>query len=434
MQKRAVYIDSIGEQALRVVVEDGRAVEVAITEGQTKSLVGNLYLGRVANLMPAMQAAFVDIGLDKNAFLPLQDVPSVLQDAAPEKPAIAQRKLKQGQEVIVQVLKEPGGSKGPRVTMNPTLAGAYVVLLPTVAAVGVSRHIEEEAERRRLTEAGRAIAPGGMGVIMRTSSEGIDADSLCAEAEALASQWQALRQAAVTRKPPALLYSEGDLAAQACRDLGVEPLLQPLPDTLAARLEKDLRRKVWLDSGGYLIFDYTEALTVIDVNSGKYAGKGSLSETALRLNTEAAREIARQIRLRDLGGIILVDFVDMESDADRLTVLDAFREVFASDRAKSHIYGFTQAGLLELTRRPLHKPVRELMLASCPHCHGTGTLPAPSYEAHQILRGIRRRRDGGDESVITIEASGPVRDVLHGMNLPENVILQANDIEKEANE
>ena len=425
MKERKVLLDVLGNQTRRVVLEDGVPVEFAVeTHGHVR-LTGNVYLGRVANLLRGMQAAFVDIGLEKNAFLSLDDLPPIAADAAEVRVDFHAKPLRPGQEIIVQVVKEPGGDKGPRITMNPTFPGKYLVLLPTLEAVGVSRHIQTEGRREALYNLAQSICPPGMGLIIRTAAEDAPEEAIAAEAETLCGAWLALAEDARTRKAPSLLYDDGSLLSRARRDLNAEITLAPFDEAIEAKLEKALARKVWLPSGAYLVMDHTEAMTVIDVNSGKFTGKRSLGDTLLRLNIEAAKEIARLLRLRDVGGIVVIDFVDMETDEDRQAVLEALQEALSQDRAKHHVHGFTGAGLLEMTRRPVYQPVSEALLAPCPRCHGEGAVPSVDARANALQREIRRRRAAGDESQMTITAPGDVIAALERAgNLPERIAFQ----------
>lgn len=423
MMDRKVYIDTMGYETRRLVVEDGKPVEYAVTYADSgRAQIGSIHLARVEKLLKGMHAAFVDIGGDKNAFLSLDDVPGVVDHdadiaAQPKKP------IKPGQSVIVQVVKDAGGTKGPRVSMNPTLPGDYVVLLPTIRTVGISKHIQDVTERQRLQQVGMEISAEGMGVVLRTAAEGVPREAIMNEAQALRAQWLVIEKDATTRIAPAPLLDTMDLAASARRDLQAEPIIGPFDTVLETRLEKDLRRKVWLDCGGYIVIDHCEAMTVIDVNSGKYTGSKSLDNTLLKLNQQAAEEIARQLRLRDMGGIIVIDFVDMQSETDRESVLETFRQTLASDRAKHHVHGFTGAGLLEMTRRPLVRPLAQATQVECACCHGEGLVTSPQAQAHALLRGIRRRRQSGDESQITLTVSPETAQIIVDAGMPDGVTL-----------
>lgn len=423
--ERRVYIDTIGRETRRVVTEDGKPVELAYAYQGDMGLVGNLYLGRVERVLPGMHAAFVDIGLEKNAFLSLDDLPQAAVSAGVSAPKPVS--VHAGQAVLVQVVKEPGGDKGPRVTMNPTIPGTLCVLLPTVAAVGVSRHIQDAARRAALEQIGRAACPAGMGIILRTAAADAADGAIAGEVAELAAQWHDMAGHAQAQRPPVLIWSEGDLAMRAARDMQVEPVFGPLDAALEARLEKDLRRQIWLDSGGYLVIDQAEALCAIDVNSGKYTGKRALSETILRINREAATEVARQIRLRDLGGVIVVDFINMQEETDRLSVLAAFEDALSADRGKYHVHGYTGTGLLELTRRPVWRPVRQAICQDCACCRGEGATLAPQAQAHQQLRHVRALRAQGNTGIITLDIPTRVKDIIAEIGTPEDVVLSAKE-------
>lgn len=426
MLDRKAYIDTIGYQTRRLVVENGTAVEYLVAYTNDKGYVGNIYLGRVVNLLKGMHAAFVDIGMEKNAFLSMDDLPSVAKDFV-KAPASEQRRLKPGQEVIVQVVKEPGGDKGPRLTMNPTIPGEFVVLLPTIPTVGVSRHIQNECERERLQTVGIEVTAGGMGIIMRTASEHIPPETIKEEFSLLAEKWHSIVAASRTRIPPFLLLDDNDIVNQTIRDLQVQPVIAPFDPAVEEKLDKALRRKVWLDSGAYLVIDVCEAMTVIDVNSGKYTGSKGLAETIQKVNAQAAIEAARQIRLRDMGGIVIIDFVNMQTDAERQSLLDIFQTAMQQDRAKYHIHGFTGTGLLELTRRPLHKPIHDVMMAGCPVCRHEGYTPDAAYRAHALLRDIKRRRAAGDESEIALSVDKDIATILEKAGLPEKTNIRVHD-------
>ncbi len=424
MTDRKVYMDRLGNQARLAVVEDGKLVEMAVWSEGKRQRTGNLYLGRVVNVLPGLEAAFVDVGLDKNAFLPLSDVPPALRAARSGK--ARQRPLRAGEEIIVQVVREPGGEKAPRLTMNPSFPGKFCVLLPTVEATGVSRHVDAPERREALEALARRIRPEGMGVVLRTAADDAEEEAVAADLRRLVSAWEKIAAMAQTAMAPALLYEEEDLAVRAARDLNAPILEQPFDSGLEAQVEKATRRRVWLDSGAYLVFDRCEAMTVVDVNSGKFLGKRGQADTLLRLNCEAAREIARQIRLRDIGGIIVVDFVDMDSESARAQVLQVFEEALSADRAKRHVFGFTGAGLLEMTRRPVFAPLLDTVAAPCPVCAGSGWTCSAEEKAHAMLRGVRRRRAAGDASRIVLSGPTAVMNALRdaGAEALEGVSLQ----------
>ena len=371
------------------VLDEGALINLFIERGDP--LAGNIYKGRVANVLPGMEAAFVDIGLERNAFLHVGDIRS--QRLAGEeieesfgKGAIAER-LRAGQEILVQVTKEPMGSKGARVTTYVALPAYYLVLMPTVNYVGVSRRIERDQERKRLRQLAEKLRPKGMGIIVRTAAEGASEKDLADDVEFLLQMWNRVEERSRASRAPALVYQDLRLIRRVVRDQFTEEVSRFLIDSpeehhrvgdllnsfapklksrlqlyqgpepifehtgVERELEKALRRKVWLKSGGYIVVDRTEALTVIDVNTGKYVGKTDLASTILRTNMEAVGEIVRQITLRDIGGIILVDFIDMEAEPHRKKVMGALHEAVRRDRSKLHIIDLTGLGLVEITRK-----------------------------------------------------------------------------------
>lgn len=430
------------------VLDEGELVNLYIERGEP--LAGNIYKGRVANVLPGMEAAFVDIGLERNAFLHVGDIRS--QRLAGEeveesfgKGAIAQR-LRVGQEILVQVTKEPMGTKGARVTTYVALPAYYLVLMPTVNYVGVSRRIEREPERKRLRALADRLRPKGMGVIVRTAAEGAEEQALSDDMQFLQQLWTRVQERSKSSRAPAPVYQDLHLIRRVVRDLftddvqrflvdskdefqRVQDLLGSFAPALKPRvhlyrgetpvfehtgvekdLEKALRRKVWLRSGGYIIIDRTEALTIIDVNTGKYVGKTDLASTILRTNLEAVDEIVRQITLRDIGGIILVDFIDMESEAHRKRVMAALEEAVKRDRSKVHIIDLTALGLVEITRKRVYQDLEEVMRTPCPYCEGRGRVLSPETMALRVRRELRRVLRGAKGKAILVEINPEVRE------------------------
>ena len=451
--ERILLMECAACQKRLAVLEDGKLAEYMVERESQKRLVGNIYLGRVLNVLPGMQAAFVDIGLEKNAFLSVGDILLPKGDMDPEllRPARPiEKMLRPGQQIMVQVVKEPGGDKGPRVTTHITLPGRCLVLLPTVTYLGVSRKITDEARRAELRQTASGLSQSNVGWIVRTEGEQADTSAFEADAAYLLTLWEKLAQRASHDVAPKLLYSDADLAQRIARDLmgantarclvqgeadyqrvraavlafapeklpcvesyeGDTPLLEAWD--VERKVDKALARRVWLKSGGYLVIEPAEALTTIDVNTGKFVGKRSLSDTVFKTNCEAAVEIARQLRLRDLGGILLIDFIDMETDAQREEVLRLLEENARWDRGKIRIAGFTQQGLLELTRKKVHAPLHTLVQCPCPYCQGEGWILSPESVAHQILRELR-----GKEGAWVIRCHPEVAEALKALGLPE---------------
>lgn len=426
------------------VLEDGVLVDIYIERQQHPRYAGNIYKGKVENVLPGMQAAFVNIGLERNAFLYVDDAVASRSlsddDEVPlPKDASIVDLLKQGQDVIVQITKEPIGTKGARVVTNVTLPGRYVVLMPAVDYIGVSRRIEDESERARLKKIAQAIKPKNMGLIVRTAAAGRDEQEISQDVHFLVGLWRKIQARARRVKAPALIHRDYDLIYRLIRDVftpdvksltiderstyikaqelaGIlSPQLKPRvklyrgPEPIFSafgieeEIRKALRRKVWLDCGAYIVIDQTEALTAIDVNTGKYTGKVSLAETVLHTNLEAAVEIARQIRLRNLGGIIIIDFIDMEDPAHRQKVLDALNEALAKDRTKANVLGFTGLGLVEMTRKKVQQGLDEALQKPCPYCEGRGRVLSEETVALQAVREIKRRaRETTDEAMLVV--------------------------------
>jgi len=406
--KREIIV-STRDNATRVALLENRVpMEVYIEPDEEICLVGSIFKGVVENVLPGIEAAFVNVGLDRNAFLYVNDV--LPQSARADQSAAGIRDLLHpGQEVIVQVAKDPLGNKGPRVTMRVNLPGHYTVLMPTVNHVGISRRIEDESERERLREVVHRARPEGMGAIVRTAARGIAAEVLADDIRELEKLWRDIQKREADAAAPSLLYRECGLLPRIIRDLFTEEIerlvldsftsyaraltildtvnpqlksrvfWEDKPDIFEAynvnqEINKALQRKTWLRCGGYLIFDQAEALTVIDVNTGRFTGRVDLEDTVYKTNLEAAVEIARQLRLRNLGGIIIIDFIDMSHEEHRNRILEVLGEEIKKDRRRTHIMGLTRLGLVELTRKKVHPSLAELLLTNCPQCGGTGKI------------------------------------------------------------
>lgn len=404
-------IINVGDEENRVaVLEDKLLVEMFIERSVCQRVVGNIFKGRVENVLPGMQAAFVDIGLEKNAFLYVEDAYSRHGENGHSGPAAnICDVVKQGQDIIVQVVKEPIGTKGARVTTQVTLPGRYLVLMPTVDYIGISRRIEDEEERERLRDLAAKIKPEATGVIVRTAAEGVMDDDFMQDIKMLNGLWKKIVNRSHSGPVPNLLHSDLGLVQRILRDIFTEDvdrltidsrpgyekamdlldIVDPglkfkvvLEETgnifedagIEKELEKALKRKVWLKCGGYLIIDQAEALTAIDVNTGKYVGSTNLEDTVLKTNLDAAAEIARQMRLRNLGGIIIIDFIDMIEEGHRQQVLDRLEEEIKKDKTKANILGLTQLGLVEMTRKKVRPSLSEVLQKPCPYCEGRGKV------------------------------------------------------------
>ncbi|MBE5781012.1 MAG: Rne/Rng family ribonuclease [Clostridiales bacterium] len=443
--KSNIYLDANPYEVRVAVVEDDSLAELYVERKGSERIVGNIYKGVVKNVLPGMQAAFVDIGIERNAFLYAGDISvDAVDEELPEVDEKAKcvpdiRKLvKVGQSIMVQVLKEPFGTKGARVTTNITLPGYKVVLLPKASYVGISRKIEEEEERTRLKTILEEIRPQGRGVIARTSAMGASREELCEQIQSQMDIYRDIHTIYDSCKAPKLIHSEENIYYRTVRDAFssdidgfyissreaydyVTSLVTAMNPSLLsrvkffdahydmfeyhgleARIDKALARRVWLKSGGYLVFDSAEALTVIDVNTGKFVGTNSLQDTILKTNMEAAEEIARQIRLRDISGIIVVDFIDMEDPCNRQKILEVLREAVKRDRTRTIILGITDLGIVELTRKKTKQSLATVFYAPCPYCEGEGTILSAESMAMKARKEVYHRfyRDGYKNVVI----------------------------------
>lgn len=420
---KSILVTVAPEETRAALVEDGVLKAVEMERSAHSHLVGNIYKGKVQNVLPGMQAAFVDIGTGKNAFMYIGD--GKPHDIVGNMPPM--QSIHIGQNLPVQIIKDEIGTKGPRATTHISLPGRNVVLMPTAAYIAMSRRIEDEAERSRLHEIAGRICPEGMGLIIRTAAIGQSEAVLREDVEYLIRLWHSiLAHFQMKGKKAALLYRDADLIIRVVRDSltgeidemviddrkvwqRVRDLVRFLSPDLTDRirlyegrvplfreygieeeLEKLGARKVELPSGGFLVLDKTEALTVIDVNTGKYVGSTNLGETVYQANLEAAEEILRQIRLRDIGGIILVDFIDMEKEEQKEHLLSVMREKARNDRTKTNVVDITSLGLVEITRRKSRQNLDSILYSDCPICHGRGRIESPETVSIRIAGDIRR--------------------------------------------
>lgn len=450
MQKK-IIINCDNKQTRVAVLEDGKLVEIYLERPVHQRVVGNIYKGVVANVLPGMQAAFVDIGLERNAFLYVDDAFVQANDSGKGKKTIEQL-LRQGEEIMVQVIKEPFGSKGARLTSQITIPGRHLVLMPTADYTGVSRRIEDTEERERLRQLATQLRPADMGLIVRTVAEGENQEAFEQDLSFLLSLWQRIQQRYKRKPAPCLVYQDLDLIYRIIRDLFTEQIDQLVVDTryeyekiletlevidsalkervelyqgkspifdvygIETEIERALSRTVWLGCGGYLVFDHTEALTVIDVNTGKYIGKTNLADTVLKTNLEAAEEIVRQIRLRDIGGIIIIDFIDMENEEHAQRVLATLADKIKLDRTKSHVLGMTGLGLVEMTRKKARQGLDAVLQQSCPYCNGRGKILAADVVCARTERQLRSFLAGLEAEAVLVELHQSVAGLLIGPN------------------
>lgn len=447
--KREILISATPQETRVAILEDDSLVEFMVDRPEAERLVGDIYLGQVEAVLPGIQAAFVDIGTDKAAFLHVSDV---AQDGAGDEdeedeesngksrryPPI-QDLVKKGERLIVQVSKEPIGTKGPRVTTQVSLPGRFLVFMPYSNHIGVSRKIDDREERARLRALAKEIVPEGAGgVIIRTVGEELTREIFEREFKTLLGTWKKIQRRARGARPPALIHREAKLTSGIIRDvftekvdalvidskevynevkqyvLGVDPELmnrvhlytdpRPLFDKYGVEdaIRETFQRRVDLPSGGYIVIEPTEALVSIDVNTGRYTGKKDPEQTILKTNLDAARQIARQLRLRDIGGIIVCDFIDMESKANQDRVLQELRTYLNRDRARTRAFQVSELGLVEMTRQRVRPSLYQSLTEACSHCGGTGRVFTPENVVRRIERAIRRVAAEGTEKDILI--------------------------------
>jgi ribonuclease G len=430
--RNEILINTTAREDRVALVKNGILHELLIERASHGGIIGNIYMGRVSRVLPGMQAAFVEIGLARTAFLHVSDV---YQPVAPEADDGARQSteirdfLREGQPIAVQVMKDPLGSKGARLTTFITLPSRYLVFLPADTKIGISSRIEDEDERQRLKSIMEQIVPAdaSCGYIVRTAAEGADADALRADAQFLQKLWEMISRDEKAHSPGEIVHEERSLAIRVLRDMGSSEIENVLVDSEQAfkhlkqfaetfmpevaasiemytgrrpildlygieeDIEKALNRKVALKSGGYIIFDQTEAMTTIDVNTGAYVGHRNLEETIFRTNLEATVAIARQLRLRNLGGIIIIDFIDMAEEGHRRQVLEALDTALAEDSARTQIHVHSSLGLVEMTRKRTRESLEHILCAACPTCSGRGFVKTPETICYEIFREILRQ-------------------------------------------
>ena len=460
---KELLVSSSDRETRIAVLEDGRVAEVQIERRRQRGTVGNIYKGRVTRVLPGMQSAFVDIGLEKDAFLYVADVgeevddfdafgsngaaatlealavaaedaPGAADGEAPPRPILPSidELLREGQELVVQVTKDQIAHKGVRVTTHVTLPGRTLVYMPTIDHVGVSRRIESEDERNRLKDILTNLKKGPGGYIVRTAGEGRAPEEFAADRRYLTKLWEQIRKKGERAGAPTLLHRDLDLTLRAARDVfaldfatlwvdddeeyqrivefldQVQPVLvskvklfrksAPLFEEygVEAEIENALKSKVWLKSGGYIVINQTEALVAIDVNTGKFVGKTRLEDTVVKTNLEAVQEIVRQIRLRDLGGLLVVDFIDMEEEEHRQELVTALEAELKKDRSKNRMLPVSEFGLVEITRKRQRQSLERALTMPCPYCAGSGRTKSVSDDRpRDPPRGPEARRGRG---------------------------------------
>jgi len=444
--KQDIIVNSTPQESRIAILEDDSLTEFLIERRRERGIVGNIYKGRVSRVLPGMQAAFIDIGLDKAAFLHVSDFSSAPEDVSnlltgteeeivfeaprpsPSRRLPIERQLSPGQEILVQAAKDPLGMKGARFTSHISLPGRYLVFMPTTHHMGISRRIDDEKERKRLKEIAQSLTVDGGGFIMRTACEGQSKREIQRDLAFLTKLWGRIQKKSESAAAPSLIHQDLDLLARAVRDfftpdthqvfidnpkeyrrmldfvdqfmprlkpkikLYTEP--RPILDHFGVeeQIAKALEPKAWLRSGGYIIIGRTEALTAIDVNTGRFVGKRNQEDTILKTNLEAAREIVSQLRLRNIGGIIVIDFIDMEKEGNRKRVYETLKEAIKRDKARTKILKISEFGLVEMTRQRTRESLENVLLSACPYCDGRGRIKSNVTIAYDILRAIKRQK------------------------------------------
>ena len=456
---KTLLMERVMDQERLALIEDGALCALYHRRPDSGDLTGNIYLGRVDNLLPGMNAAFVDIGLEKKGFLSADDVRLYAQGDAQLCKALGGRKIgelaRPGQDILVQVVKSQPGGKGPRLSCHLTLPGRWMVLMPGVQYVGVSRKIDSADDRARLRAWGQRLLDAfGAGLILRTASKETGFEAMEAEYRSLLLGYESLRQQAAHLIAPKLLRDENDLSLIAVRDMldgdvkavwaddeesydrlrrcaeqiapGMAGRIRlhegqvPLFDLYRVDTQADqaLERRVWLKSGGFLVIDEAEALTAIDVNTGKNVGGRCAEDTIVKTNREAAAEVMRQLRLRDIGGMIVVDFINMKREADRQALIELMREIAARDRNRTTVVDITPLGLVELTRKRARQSLRAQLTHGCDRCGGNGAVHSHEAVARRALRDVWRRRRLGDSTPLVIQAAPGVCGWIRKIGMP----------------
>jgi ribonuclease G len=497
--RKEIIINAAANETRIAITEDGRLAELFVETANKEKMIGDIYLGKVAKVMPGIKAAFIDLGLGQDGFLHFSDIgnrfeeyssmigddeeegeedetgapvrssasaseegpgPHPATNAPPreqgdgqahhheQRPPRKEIQLEKGQEVIVQITKEPVGKKGVRVTSEVSLAGRFLVLLPFDGKIGISKKISSFKEKRRLRKIVQAILPEGFGVIIRTVAEGKDDSSLTNDLKDLIDTWREIEKQVKSEQAPCLLYKDMSTTSSVIRDLFSNDVSRVVIDSkklhkeirayikytsaqlldkielhkdrrpifdvygVEKEIETTLSRKVWLKSGGYLIIDPTEAMVVIDVNSGRYAAKKEQEQNSLRTDLEAAREVCRQLRLRDIGGIIVCDFIDLEDERNKRKVFEELKKEFRKDRAKVTVLPMTEFGLVQITRQRVRQNILHSFSEPCPACGGTGLVQSRTTTLNQLERWISRFKAETGEWRLVLKVHPQIADSL----------------------
>ncbi|MGM0418790.1 MAG: Rne/Rng family ribonuclease [Thermodesulfobacteriota bacterium] len=478
MEKELIINASLHETRV-ALLENGVLAELFIERGIDENIVGSIYKGKIQRVLPGMQAAFVEIGLEKAAFLYVDDVlhteklnlesedfiekydepedeegfiesETELKENGKKEDFEIQHVLNQGQDIVVQISKGPVGSKGARVTTHISIPGRYLVLMPTIDHIGVSRRIGDAAERERLRKLLENGRNNNYGFILRTAAEGVDDDALLREMNFLEKLWKTVVEKNRVKEAPACLHKDLSVTLRAVRDLlthevnkvvidikdgykavknflnkhmvdfpvevdlfqGKEPIFDAY--NIEGDIQRALKNKVWLKSGGYIIIEHTEALVAIDVNTGRYVGKHNFEETILKTNLEAVKEIAYQTRLRNLCGIIIIDFIDMENTSNQERVFNALKDALKKDKTKTYVLPMTDLGLIQMTRKRERKELNKTLCEPCPYCEGRGFLNSGKTICYNIVRDVKRKSVDMTGESMTIRCNTEIAELLHG--------------------
>ncbi|MGI9533356.1 MAG: Rne/Rng family ribonuclease [Thermodesulfobacteriota bacterium] len=447
--RNQILINTTFNETRVALIEDKLLTEIYVERDLNPQIVGNIYKGKVEKIVPGMQAAFVDIGSGKSGFISVEDVYSesfyeyISEDEKSDLKAsnnyLIQEKLVQGQDIIVQVVKEPVQAKGPKLTSYISIPGKCLVLIPSLNLVGISHKIDDEKERNRLIDIINGRKPENTGFIARTLSEGISEKDLIKEIKKLTKMWEKILKSYEKKKKPNLLFETPGLTLRAVRDLITKNTGEIVVDTpekhnlikkylsdnylrkkikitlhnqnqslfekykIESELEEIFKKKVWLKSGGYLIIEETEGLTVIDINTGKYIGDSNQDKSLLKLNLEAAKEAARQIRLRNLVGIIVIDFIDIKDEDLRFKVYKAFKDALNNDRARTVIQEMSQFSVVQLTRQRTRESILNTLADTCNNCNGNGRVKSVETMSYEIIRKLNLKMNKLKSSIVTIE-------------------------------
>jgi ribonuclease G len=448
--KQEIFVNSTPQESRIAIVEDGLLADFLIERKEEMGIAGNVYKGKVARVLPGMQAAFIEIGMEKAGFLHASDFYEVPDDVqiiseagegedleleeapklrqSPNRRLPLEKRLSRGEDILVQVAKDPLGTKGARVTSHISLPGRYMVFMPGNNHIGISRRIESEEERKRLKEIAQSMGTQHGGFILRTACEGRSKREIQRDLAFLARLWKGIQKKAAGAAAPSLIHQDLDLITRTIRDFFTTETEQVVVDStkdhkriadfvrhfmprlkskivlyeekeplfdrqgIEEKITKALERRVWLRSGGYIIIERTEALTAVDVNTGRFVGKRNQEETIFKTNLEAVQEVVRQLRLRNVGGIIIIDFIDMEKEANRKKVYDSLKEALKKDKARTNILKISELGLVEMTRQRTRESLENQLLSPCPHCDGRGKVKSAVTVAYDLLRAIKKQQ------------------------------------------